>query len=369
MHQEILPLILLSSMSVGLYADEAVPYLWENSVTLESITNLQGGVKEGTRNLANLDVTLTVDTAAANWWNSGTLFVYVLGDYGKNPSDLTGDIQGISNIAAPVNDLKLYEFWYQHHFFDDNIKWLVGLHDYNSVFNSLESAGLFTSSSFGIGSDISQIGLSIFPVTSLGSVVQFQSDSLFASLAVYDGIPGDPDHTHGTHIRLNKGDGLFKALEVGLSEEGHYKLAVGAWELTAEAENPVDAEIIDHNNGIYMIGETYFTEHFSAFFQFGRADTDSNQIDQYIGAGIQLTNTLLDDDALGLGYSRARNGSSFLTYNTELESTETIVELTYLSPLTEKIALQTSVYSIQNPSMDTTLDNALALGVRAYITF
>ena len=125
MHQKILPLMLLSSMSVGLYADEAVPYLWENSVTLESITNLQGGIKEGTRNLANLDVTLTVDTAAANWWNSGTLFVYVLGDYGKNPSDLTGDIQAISNISAPVNDLKIYEFWYQHHFFDDNIKWLV----------------------------------------------------------------------------------------------------------------------------------------------------------------------------------------------------------------------------------------------------
>ncbi|MEY4589244.1 MAG: hypothetical protein RL497_1320, partial [Pseudomonadota bacterium] len=139
-------LILLASAQT-LHAEPA--YVWQNGLTLESIHALSGGVEKGSAQLANLDVTLAINTAAAGGWENGEVFVYVLADYGKNPAELTGGVQGISNIAADVNTVKLYEFWYQHEFPDAHLKILTGLHDFNSTFYALESAGLFTHPSFG----------------------------------------------------------------------------------------------------------------------------------------------------------------------------------------------------------------------------
>ena len=121
-------------------ADEA--YVWENALTLESVHNFSGGIDEESAELANLDVTLAIDTATAGWWENGEVFIYALGDYGKDPAELTGGVQGTSNIAAD-DAIKIYEFWYQHSFANDSFKILTGLHDFNSTFYSLDSAGLF----------------------------------------------------------------------------------------------------------------------------------------------------------------------------------------------------------------------------------
>ena len=152
---------------------EPAAYALAGALTLESVTNLDGGVKEGTRQLANLDITLAIDTAQANWWNNGEWFMYVLGDTGKDPAEYIGGMQGISNIATDES-LKVYEFWYQHSFADGSIKVLFGLHDYNSTFYSLEASGLYNHPSFGIGPDTSQVGPSIFSTTSTALHFTFQ---------------------------------------------------------------------------------------------------------------------------------------------------------------------------------------------------
>lgn len=56
-------------------------YQWETALTLESIHNLSGGVKKDSAELANLDITLAIDTQAADLWESGEFFFYVLGNY------------------------------------------------------------------------------------------------------------------------------------------------------------------------------------------------------------------------------------------------------------------------------------------------
>lgn len=349
-------------------AEPAPAYDWANALTLESVTNLEGGIAEGTRNLANLDLTLAINTQAAGWWDNGAVFVYVLGNYGKAPSDLTGDLQTISNIQTD-NNLKLYEFWYEHSFADGAVKLLAGLHDYNSTFYSLESAGLFTTSSFGIGPDAAQVGPSIFSTTSAAIHLTLSGEHQYLLLATYDGVAGDPKHPRGTHINFKKSDGLFNAIEWGVQYESTYKLAVGAWQHTAEVENPVDGSFSDSNGGFYLIGEKYFTENLVAFFQYGRADADKNQLETYIGAGVTLANTWVDEDTLGLAYASAKNGSPFLQMNADLLSRENIVELSYFRPITSAVSVQTSLYAIDNPSMAPDIDNALALGLRAYIEF
>lgn len=347
---------------------ETSAYDWGAAVTLESISNLSGGVETGTRQLGNLDITLALDTGAAGWWDKGEFFVYILGDYGKNPSDLTGDLQGISNIATD-NAIKLYEFWYQHHFADDAVKLLVGLHDYNSTFYSLDSAGLFTLSSFGIGPDTSQVGPSIFSTTAMAVHLTLQGEHQYLLAAIYDGVPGDPENPRGTHIKFGSGDGLFSALEWGYAVDENYKLALGLWKLTAEVESPIDGAIIDDNSGVYLIAEKKWNEKLATFVQLGQADDSTNQIEHYFGAGITASNLWRDEDGLGLAVAHARNGDPFLQYAVDTARAETAWELTYFTPLVDFLSIQTSLYYIQNPAMNNNLDNALALGLRAYLEF
>jgi porin len=348
-------------------------YEWTGALTLESVSNLDGGVKTGSRQLANLDLTLAVDTEAAGWWGSGEWFVYVLGDAGKNPSDYVGDVQGVSNIATDES-LKVYEFWYQHHFADKRISVLFGLHDYNSTFYSLESAGLFTHPSFGIGPDTSQAVPSIFSTTSTALHFTFSGEHQYLLAAIYDGIPGDPDNPRGTHIQFNSGDGVFSAAEWGWADDANNKIALGVWQLTAEIENPVDGIVVDDNSGIYFIAEKNINDVAAVFVQLGQADDSVNQLAYYGGTGITFSNFWLDGDGLGLAVAHARNGDPYLArykivQGAELERAETAWEFTYFAPFTDQLSAQASLYYIQHPSMDKTLDDALALGARFYIEF
>lgn len=360
--------IMLQLTIVNAMAEENSPYTWSNALTLESVTNLKGGIDEGTRNLANLDLTLAIDTQAANWSNNGNIFIYVLGNYGKAPSDLTGDLQTISNIQTD-NHLKLYELWYEHSFANGAVNLLAGLHDYNSTFYTLESAGLFTTSSFGIGPEVAQVGPSIFATTAVGVQLTLVGEHQYLLLATYDGIPGDPEHPHGTHIKFKQSDGLFNAIEWGIKNEHSYKFAIGAWHHSAEVENPVDGNISDSNSGFYFIGEKNINDRLTAFFQYGRADASKNQLASYLGIGFTLNNILFEEDTIGLAYASAQNSSPFLRVNTDLLSHENILELSYLCPVTSLVSMQASLYAIDNPSMSSELDDVFAVGLRAYIEF
>ena len=110
------------------------------ALTLEHVQNLEGGVDQGSRSLASADFTLTADTAEAGLWQGGEFFGYLLANYGGDPSELVGDVQGMSNIAAE-DETKLYELWYQHSFLDGQLKTLLApffdihvlAHDYDKI--------------------------------------------------------------------------------------------------------------------------------------------------------------------------------------------------------------------------------------------
>lgn len=348
--------------------DQNPAYTLAGALTVESVRVVDGGIKKGSRELANLDLTLALDTQAAGWWANGEWFVYVLGNAGKNPSDYTGDVQGVSNIATD-EAIKVYEFWYQHYFMDDHVKVLFGLHDYNSTFYSLDAAGLFTHPSFGIGLDTSQVGPSIFSTTATALHLTLESDTQYLLAAIYDGIPGDPNNPRGTHIQFNSGDGLFGALEWGWTPAAGDKIALGAWQHSAEVESVVTGNLIDSNSGVYLIAEKNINDIAAVFLQLGRADDQLNQLEYYAGTGVTFTDFWRNGDGLGIAVAQARNGDPYLAANTELQRAETAWELSYYSPLVDHLNAQASVYYIQHPAMDKTLDDALAIGARLFIEF
>jgi porin len=301
-------------------------------------------------------------------------------------SEKVGDMQVTSNIEAPAA-MRLYEAWYEHHFAADRLSLLVGLHDFNSEFDVVEFGSPFTNSSFGVSPDMAQNGPSIFPTTALAVRVKAQpSEDSYILAAVYDGVPGDPNDPTLTTIKLSKEDGVFAALEAGLtrSEPGqsdYYKLAAGAWLHTARVEN-FAGKMGDRNFGLYLIAEKkLFSESegaqgLGAFVQLGFADQDRNQIAYYWGAGLNYAGLIpgRDCDVVGLAVASAWNGSEFIRFSedvamTRVDRTETAIELFYLAEILPGLILQPDVQYVVNPSTNPDVGNALQVGARLEVSF
>ena len=213
------------------------------------------------------------------------------------------------------------------------------------------------------------MGPSIFSTTAMALHMTYQGENHYVLAAIYDGVPGDPDNPRGTHIQFNEGDGVFAAVEWGWANDSQDKIAIGAWRHTAEVENPVNGEIIDDNTGVYLIAEKNMDDVAGVFLQLGRADDGCNQLEYYTGTGITFNSVWIEEDKFGLAVAHARNGDPYLASHAERERAETAWELSYFAPVVSHLSVQGSVYYIQNPSMDKTLDDAIALGARAYIEF
>lgn len=343
---------------------------FEFVTTLEGVQNISGGVANSSRGLANFDLVMDAQGQALGFPETGDLHVYFLGNAGGTPSEMIGDVQVTSNIEAP-STLKLYELYWRQRFADDDIAFLIGLHDYNALFDVLETAGLFMNSSFGISPDISQVPPSIFPTTSLAAIGSiFPTANTYVYAGVYDGDPGDPDKPYGTQIILQRDDGLFYALEGGYqNEETGTKLGAGAWYRTTDFVASTNGRMYKDNVGVYAIGEASLAENWAAFFQVGNADKHRNEVGLYVGAGVTRSAVWTEDDTIGIGMALAFSSDEYDKFDPEVEEYEMAVELTYELPITEWFTLQPDIQWIKNPGMDPSINDALALGLRAYIAF
>ncbi len=343
---------------------------FEFVLTLEGIRNMSGGKTTGWCRLSNLDLIMDVNGEALGLSEESDLHVYLLGNYGDDPSNMIGDLQASSNIEA-ADTFKLYEIWWREHFWGGKGSVLVGMHDYNSVFNSLETAGLFTNSSFGISPDISQVGPSIFPTTSMALLLSlYPTENTYVHLGAYDGVPGDPGNHRWTQVVMHNDDGLFYAVEAGLqNEETGSKVGVGGWYQTTDFETDFDGKRYNNNSGCYLIGERNLNEKLAGFFQLGMADKNRNQIDLYVGLGVNYSGIFYDDDVFGVGLAYAHGGETFGDAERDADNYEMAVEFTYEFHPNEWLTLQPGLQIIRNPGMDPDMDDAIVFGVRAYITF
>lgn len=346
----------------------------ESILTYDAIANVDGGVKRGEAYLGNYDLTATLDTEKAGFWNGGTVFVYALGSWGDALADLVGDYQFSSNIQSPQS-IKIYEAWVNQDFRDGRLSVLFGLHDYISEYGILEYASGLINSSFGLSADIAQVGPSTLPSTSLAARIRLVPvENSYLQFAVYDGVPGDPNNSRGTHVKLSVDDGLFYGIEggfLGADGEDYFKLALGAWHHTTDFENFAGA-LVNNNSGIYLLGERkLFSEEDSeqglgGFIQLGFADSSNNQIAQYFGAGLSYKGLFpgREADALSVGVAHARNGDEYRLAETSAERAETALELNYRIELAPYFAITPDVQYIINPSSDPELDNATVIGAR-----
>ena len=351
--------------------------------TGELFGNFSGGTKIGSRYMANIDLTLTLDTEKAGWWPGGTFFFYGLNNHGNRDGDfsgdLVGDLQGVSNIEAS-DFWRLYEAWYEQIFFDGIFSLLLGYHDMNSEFDVTEFGGLFLNSSFGIGPEFGGVTApSIFPVVAPAVRVKLQpNDAFYVQAAVYDGNPGDQDvNNNGLEFRLSSSDGAMSIYEMGYSIgqdtlPGTYK--VGGWHHTAsktdEAGNPHS-----DNYGFYFVADQLIIpeqaggdQGLGLFIQIGKVPDDRNEVDLYVGGGVNYHGLLpgRDEDDFGIAVAHASisKNINMVVPGVVRDSAETVFEITYLANLLPWFSIQPDFQYIINPGADPAIENALVGGLR-----
>lgn len=341
--------------------------------------NTTGGAQRGGGVLGILDISLTVNTEKAQWWDGGKFVIEGIGVYGRQPSKVVGDYQYSSSIDAPQT-IEPYQLYYEHTFLDGKLSWLAGVHDYSLDYGVADYGWDFVHSSFWTPSTMTQIWWSFYPCTGLGTRAKLQvTDSWYLMGGVYDGNPTDQSNTRKIDWGLSKKDGAHTLVELGLSqsEEGKrpYKLALGGWYNSGEFDS-ADGGIMRANSGTYLVGqallysedETY-ERGLGGFLQLGQADNTRNFNTWYFGAGLRYKGLLghRPDDILALGWGRAEVGSTYRNANPGTDSFEGNVELTYRYVVKPWLTLQPAVQLISNPGANSEFDDSVLLYLRSEV--
>ncbi len=197
--------------------------LRENGIDLQTtytgnvFSNLNGGVRQGNEYLDVFDISFSANLDSLFGWRNAVFFTDVIGLHGGDPGDLTGDAQGISNIAAE-NSWKIYEVWLQQRLWNEKLTVLAGIHDLNCHCDVIETAGLFLNGSHGMGPEFSQSGKngpSTFPVTALGLGMEFRPASKWAfRMQIMDGVPGAVENPQQIDLHFSRREGALFTLEL-----------------------------------------------------------------------------------------------------------------------------------------------------------
>ena len=266
---------------------------------------------------------------------------------------------------------------------------LAGLYDLNSEFYVTESSGIFIHPTFGIGAEMAgtgQNGPSIFPTTSFAIRVKAEpAPSYYIQAVTLDGVPGDPNSPHGTHMQFNKGDGALNVIEAAIplsvAENAHdNKLALGVWRYTTRFDD-IDPAITDKriSHGCYAMIEKVLRykpgsneESISSFVRAGKTDGDTSQFDMSWSAGLVFSGLFAgrDQDQLGFAIAQERNGARYRAVpgNSQVVN-ERSFEMTYRYQAMPGLVLQPIVQYLLNHSNNPAEDKTLWLGMRFEVSF
>jgi porin len=370
--------------------------LSERGVTMEVVlkadvlSNLSGGLRRGTKYMDNWDFKLKADADKLWGWNNTTAFVQFISNHGgKLNGTHVGSFMGVDNIEVNTNTTKLFHAWLERNFFDEKFSALVGLYPVDSQFYVTDATGIFLHPTGGMAAEVAQTGVngpSIFPTSSFGVRAAWQPTAKFYfQAALVDGVPGDPNNPHGTHVRFERGDGTLAIMETGfrLAEEIS-KYAVGYWRYTPRFDDLVDTDGLGNpvrrvNRGAYFLAEqTVFREKedsaqgLTLFFRYGVANGNVNTLDYSYSLGLRYKGLLpgRDEDEFGILLSRGHAGTKFRqAAGIPLASNETALEITYRARLTPWLAIQPTLQRIASPGHDSTLRDAWIGGARFEIAF
>lgn len=301
-----------------------------------------GGLKNGGGYLGYAKIGMGADL-----WQGASLYVGGGTTHGIVPTEMfIGDYQVANNIEAGnyafMEHLSLQQSLGKFSF-------KIGLQDMNENFASLDAAGEYVNSSFGIHPALSSnMSVAIFPLTGLGAEFHYDiNDNWHIQAAVYDGeIPSFEDNQYNLNWNVNKNESaLFIAETQYIMDNGTYEL--GAFYHTAEKKY---GAYVNFEQEIWSNG----TRNLKPFAQVSYANGEM-KCDNYLhlaaGLNLEAVFSKESNDMMGLAFT-----SVILTD----KKAETAIELFYQYQVSDNFIIKPDVQYIINPAgMDFTVDNAL----------
>lgn len=355
-------------------------YLIRTTTVDDFWANVRGGIRRGVGVVGVLNLSLTVDTTKAGWWDDGELVVYGLGMYGQKPTDAMGDFQFASNIEGYDEHVTLYEAYYKHSFADGALTLLGGIRDFTLEFAVLDYGWDMINSSFLTIPTITQEPYSFYPHTGLGVEASVRlADEFSLNGGVYDGEPTNPEAPGSRDWSISKQGGLYYISELRWEkvekEISRHKIALGAWMNTGTFTDVNDQERTS-NSGSYLMGQSEvwreagtLDEGLGVLAQVGQASSDRNFIPWYFGGAIRYKGLIPDREAdvVSLGYNFAQISETYRSSNEGIGSSERVIELAYRAHVTREIYMTPDVQYIMDPSGELDLANDIALFIRTEV--
>jgi porin len=305
------------------------------------------------------EVSLKFDTAAANWWQGGEVYAYVLQAHGTTLTPrFVGDGQYYSNLDTgpkPQDLTELAEFWYQQTFLDEKLSVRVGRQDANADFAYADYAADFLNSSF---TTLPNIPLPFWPFQALGVSAWYEANpGLKVGGGVFDHGRDKNQWWLETANRglffLGQADYLpFQGSGDGLPT----LIRAGLWYTNSDTWAVNKNRVYDGNYGVYFtIDRTLYREPgtedqgLDMFVQASWAPPDRNQVDWSYGGGWVYRGPLpgRDADAVGVGFTLI----AFSSVDRELtgRTYENAVELLYSLRMNAWSVLKPDIQYISHP--------------------
>lgn len=368
----------LEAASDAAKRDSAPSTAFAVGYTGDSWHNLDGGIERGGAFLSQIDLTLDWESAASGL----RAHTHVFYNHGKSFSEKVGDTHVVSNIEAD-RATRVLQAWVEYAPSDPDRSLKVGLYDLNTEFDASEVGGALINSTFGIGIDAAQSGVSgpsIFPYTGLALRGRWRfNDEWMLQGVVIDGVPVDPAHPRrAASLRLNSDEGSLFVAEVE-RRRGEWRSVLGHWRYSAKFDTfdsfvSGTADGSRNNAGTYAFVEGPIAEiggrRLLAMLRVGAARPQFNTIGSTVQAAFMLERPWLgkDGEHLALGIAMARNGTPARrlgeAIGEPLLARETVLELSWRAPLTERLTVQPDIHYIVNPGSTPGRDDALIVGVR-----
>ncbi len=347
------------------------------SIIADAYHNASGGLKQGQVYSGLISSDISLDLQGLIGWNATTFYASAISITGGNPSDYSGDSQGISNIASENNN-RIFELWLQHDF-TAHQQLTIGFIDLNGALDHIDAAGLFLNSSQGIGPDFSQTGPggpSIYPNTTFGMLWNSQFDEIALSFMVANAQAY-------RHIHISFNDGFLYAGEVNYKPEGGMgnflsRVGLGVYSYNSKFSKILDPGHEGHiSAGYYGILEKDFDGFFSnddkltAYLRYGASDHSYFDFKDYLGFGVVYENQ--SGGIMGVSLSQAVLGTERIESERMLgvfmEAAESIIDFSYSQQLLPWISVQPNIQYVINPGNSTELNNALVLSSRFSLSF
>lgn len=385
--------------------------------------NVTGGGHQGVSYNGLTIAKLNLDLDALFGWKGGEFFTSAFDIHGHGPSrSLVGNQQLVSNIEGTPS-IKLYDLWLDQTLLDGKATIRAGQEGANDEMMLTAYGGLFLNSSFGFpgmpAADLPSGGPNYPLASPFVRALYSPTDKITLVGAAYTDDPappgtGDPQarDRNGTAFRLN--DHTLGFAELWYTPDSKsppdlpttYKL--GAWYATGNfadrrfdsagglLANPASTgQALNHAGdwAIYGIVDQMVWQQpgtdddgIGVFAMVMAGPGDRNLSNLYAEAGMNWRGPLKDrnDDVLGLAVAylgispAARQFSNDLVAfgqaNAGYASNETVIETTYLAPVTDWLTLQPDLQYVINPGAgvptnfgNTPLSNALVIGMRVTI--